>query len=302
MRHNWFLALYFQPQPEIQDKQACFLLWFQHVCFLYELEIGHTITTVKTFQNLKQGVIGGSSWKHRGLGKPCEQAAPSLLSANLGPEHDLHQKHRSLTLTQTSCLGSPKLSELGWSKLEHLPNCKGQPAQAEISILLFWQPLGCPPPSPLGHAAWSCHGWVPMYSGNQTATGRGGQPVCQHVWKMAGGEAGPCAEGKEPPARARARLGRTCWLSRERKRRSGCWKEGRRKGGFPQAGEEVFREEKGATPHRFVRREAAHWWEVERLLRAGRDVWERPVPHWGRQGRAEAPNCKAGDKKQGRVY
>lgn len=31
----------------------------------------------------------------------------------------------------------------------------------------------------------------------------------QHSWKMAGGEAGPCAEGKGPPARAGAKLGRT---------------------------------------------------------------------------------------------
>lgn len=28
-----------------------------NVCFLYKLEIGHTITTAKTFQNLKQGLI-----------------------------------------------------------------------------------------------------------------------------------------------------------------------------------------------------------------------------------------------------
>lgn len=33
--------------------------------------------------------------------------------------------------------------------------------------------------------------------------------MCLHLWKMAGGEAGLCAKGKGPPARARARLGRT---------------------------------------------------------------------------------------------
>lgn len=78
-----------------------------------------------------------------------------------------------------------------------------------------------------------------------------------HLGKMAGGEAGLCAKGKGPPARARARLGRTAGFPG--RGRGQLAAEERGEGGLPQAGEEAFREEKRAIPNSFVRREAGRW-------------------------------------------
>jgi len=117
---------------------------------------------------------------------------------------------------------------------------------------------------------------------------------------MAGGEAGPCAEGKGPPATARAMLGRMAGFPSRGRRELAAERRAEGKGTSPPAGEEAFREEKRASPNSFVRRGSS--------LVAGGEMtqgWKRRI---GRDlsstggGRGGERLLKAGDKKHGRVY
>lgn len=186
MRHNWFLALHLQPQPEIQDEQACFLLWFQHVFFLYELEVGHTVTRVKTFQNLEQGVIGASFWKQQGLEEPCEKAGPSLLSADPGTKCDLTKGVAVWLLLKPHFWVAPNFH----SQAEGHSSDSQTPRDIPPRLKSSGSPW-VPALSPLTHGARPCQRWAPVYS-----AGRGGQPGHQHLWKMKEVEADPCAEAK----------------------------------------------------------------------------------------------------------
>lgn len=166
-----------------------------------------------------------------------------------------YQRCSSVTLTQTSFLGGPKLSQPGWRTLEWLPNTEGHPSQAEI----FWQPMGaCPQSTHTSRPA------LPEMS-PCLQSGRGGQPGHQHLWKMKEVEADPCAEAKR--LQPGPRQGWEGELAGERR--------GEGKGTCPKRWGIVLRGREGNSKQLCDGR--------GRSLVGGGEVtqdWERPVLHW----------------------